>query len=174
MPPTFNGTKLKSRLIKEFGSGGEYALFPRSLWKMDVETNQPYWDWVVARSYEEEVLTRDYRIIYFAENGMHPSRIAEKLNVSIATVHRVRTAAGAPMVHHRRGTEDDKLKAKALLEDGASYQEVARTIGFSGSTISRWFPGYTWSDKQKGEASAMARKMNQIERLSTRETKTTE
>ena len=63
-------------------------------------------------------------------------------------------------------TEEEKLRAKQMLVDGCSYEEVARTLGRYGSTIAAWHPGYQFTPAQIGAASAMARKMNRVQKLS--------
>ncbi|MCV7358515.1 helix-turn-helix domain-containing protein [Mycolicibacterium fluoranthenivorans] len=49
-------------------------------------------------------------------------------------------------------TEADAQAAKTLLEEGASYREVARTLGRNASIICRRFPGRGWSEDVKREA----------------------
>jgi hypothetical protein len=96
--------------------------------------------------------------------------------VSLATIRQINTAVlykqreppktktvRAP--HPNQAPDAERSHAKRLLDDGASYQEVGRTIGRYPSTIANWWPGFQWSHKQMGEASAMARRLNQIERL---------
>lgn len=56
-------------------------------------------------------------------------------------------------------TEADARTAEALLEDGASYREVARTLGRNQSIICRHFPGRGWSDETKREAARTQQKM---------------
>ena len=52
-------------------------------------------------------------------------------------------------------------RALALLEDGASYTEVAATIGHSRKWVSRHFPGYGWTQQEGGAYGYMVRKANQ-------------
>ncbi len=51
--------------------------------------------------------------------------------------------------------------ALALLEDGASYTEAAKTIGRSRSYVSEHLPGYGWTQKQGGAYGGMIRHMNE-------------
>jgi transposase-like protein len=169
MRHAFNRVELKTRLLEEFGEAGDYSPFPRADWKDEVNngtTHVGYWDWVVVQEQKHIIETRNNRILRLAREGIHPNVIAEAVGVAKATVFRVRRDAGdTALMQYRRGTEAEKLQAKQLLEDGASYWEVGRTIGFSGSSVSRWFPGYSWSAQQRSESSAMSRKLNQLERL---------
>lgn len=162
----FNGAKMKARLLNEFGEDADYSPFPRADWTDEViasSTHLGYWDWVVEQENRLIIDTRNERIMFLARGGVHPAVIAEKVGVAQSTVCRVRQASGDPTVmRFRRGTEADKLKAKQLLEDGASYWEVGRTIGFSGASVSRWFPGYTWSAQERSQASAMSRKLGRL------------
>lgn len=52
-------------------------------------------------------------------------------------------------------------RAKALLDDGASYTEVTRTTGVSKTTLHRKFPGSGWTYKQAGEHRQMLRHMSE-------------
>lgn len=51
--------------------------------------------------------------------------------------------------------------ARALLEDGASYTEVARTIGMHRTTLAEKIPGYGWTQRQGGVYGYMVRKANE-------------
>lgn len=51
--------------------------------------------------------------------------------------------------------------AKRLLQDGASYTEVARTIGLHRTTLSEKIPGYGWTKQQGGAYGGMIRHMNE-------------
>jgi DNA invertase Pin-like site-specific DNA recombinase len=104
---------------------------------------------------------RHPEILELASTGMPRAEIARRLGLSIRTVSRVKVAAG--MGHPGFGaTEDEKLRAKALLEDGASYAEVGRTIGFHQQHIKRWFPGYEWTIEQRNEMAEMQRRMDAL------------
>lgn len=45
----------------------------------------------------------------------------------------------------------------AMLEDGASYTEVAETFGSDRSTIRDKFPGYGWTSSEGGQVGMMVR-----------------
>lgn len=101
------------------------------------------------------------RIVELSRQGLTVATIADKLSINRRTVQKARAATGVskPTVH---ATEDEKLQAKMLLVDGCSYEEVARTLKRASSTIATWHPGYQFTGAQKGEASAMARKLNRM------------
>ena len=52
-------------------------------------------------------------------------------------------------------------RALALLQDGASYTEVGRTLGVKHSTVSGWWPGYGWTQRQGGSYGGMVKAMNE-------------
>ena len=54
----------------------------------------------------------------------------------------------------------DLQQAKMLLDDGASYSEVSRTVGVSRWRLAVMFPGYGWTHKQGGSYGLMMRNMN--------------
>lgn len=101
------------------------------------------------------------RIVELSRQGLTVETIADKYNVSLRTVHRARALAGIGKKMDF-ASEDEKLEAKLLLADGCSYEEVARTLKRASSTIAYWHPGYQFTGAQKGEASAMARKLNRL------------
>jgi DNA invertase Pin-like site-specific DNA recombinase len=103
-------------------------------------------------------LAKHPAILALVREGVSAKVIARRLNVSIRTVSRVRVAAGLP-APSKGASESDKLRAKELLEDGASYAEVGRTIGFHPQHVKRWFPGYEWTVEQRNEMADMERRM---------------
>lgn len=50
----------------------------------------------------------------------------------------------------------------ALLKDGTSYTEAAKTIGVSRSALTRRYPGYGWTHKQGGEYGYLVRQSGRI------------
>jgi hypothetical protein len=50
-------------------------------------------------------------------------------------------------------------RALGLLRDGASYTEVARTVGVDRKQVSKKFPGYGWTKQQGIEFREMKKKM---------------
>jgi DNA invertase Pin-like site-specific DNA recombinase len=55
-------------------------------------------------------------------------------------------------------SDEDIRRAEELLDEEASYAEVGRTLGFSGHTIARHFPGRGWNQEQKNEFSSILNK----------------
>ena len=55
----------------------------------------------------------------------------------------------------------DLAFAKALLDDGASYTEAARTIGIHRTTLAQKIPGYGWTHREGGAYGYMVRKANE-------------
>lgn len=51
--------------------------------------------------------------------------------------------------------------ALRLLQDGASYGEVGKTIGYDRTWLARRFPGYGWTQQQGGAYGGMVRHMNE-------------
>lgn len=85
---------------------------------------------------------RDERIAQLTLAGYTASQISARLHIAPRTVHRgrVRTGIAQPFCG-KPLTADERRRAETMLEDGASYSEVARTIGRSRETIRKWFPG---------------------------------
>ena len=86
--------------------------------------------------------------------------IAEELGVSERTVTRRRARLGISDGGARVAlTPEQKALAKEMLEDGASYAEVGRTVGRHASTVKKHFPGYGWTVQQCVEWSVFVRSM---------------
>jgi hypothetical protein len=81
------------------------------------------------------------------------------LNISERTVTRIRTEENCNIgPKHNRMTDAEKSKAATMLEDGASYAEVARSLGRWVETIRSNFPGMGWTPEQVGEYLALNRR----------------
>ncbi|AEK08599.1 hypothetical protein PBI_DLANE_55 [Mycobacterium phage DLane] len=105
-------------------------------------------------------------ILSMTRDGFSAKHIGEVVGCSPRTVTRVRAAADARVMNPRRFTPltADQLEfAEYLLEDGASYQEVARTLGVSRTTIERHFPGRAWTKRQAAEFTALRKKFRRLE-----------
>lgn len=98
-------------------------------------------------------------ILELVSQGLSNRVVASRLGVSARTVSRVRCNAGMG-AEKKTPSEDEKLRAKELLEDGASYAEVGRTLGFYPGHVKRWFPGYEWSVGQRNEMAEMQRRLD--------------
>ncbi|QGH77876.1 helix-turn-helix DNA-binding domain protein [Mycobacterium phage Kenuha5] len=105
-------------------------------------------------------------ILSMTRDGFSARHIAEVVGCSPRTVTRVRAAADARVMNPDRFTPltADQLEfAEYLVEDGASYQEVARTLGVSRTTIERHFPGRAWTKRQAAEFTALLKKFRRLE-----------
>ncbi|MFA4083637.1 helix-turn-helix domain-containing protein [Mycobacteroides salmoniphilum] len=51
-------------------------------------------------------------------------------------------------------------QAQVMLDDGASYHEVGRSLGRSPGTIQRHFPGCSWTQDQITAHAVVMRKFN--------------
>lgn len=58
-------------------------------------------------------------------------------------------------------TAPDFALAKRLLEDGASYTEVGKTIRYARTSLSKKLPGYGWTKQEGGAYGGMVRHMNE-------------
>lgn len=59
-------------------------------------------------------------------------------------------------------SDDEKNRAAELLDGGASYREVARTIGRSASVLCRRFPGRGWTRDQVAERASLDRRFGGV------------
>lgn len=116
----------------------------------------------LGRAYSAE---RQERVVQLSEQGWSASAIAEELSIHTRSVQKIRTKSGWSTAKVTQTLEWQKLRAKRLLHDGASYQEVARTLSRSPSTVAAWHPGFQWSNQKAGQAATLARKAKKVERL---------
>lgn len=93
----------------------------------------------------------------FTLAGHSAAGIAKRLHFSVRTIQRYQSDRGCLPKRATKITEEEKLIAKKMLEDGASYKEVGRTLGRSDSAFSRYFPGYAWTPQQTGKHAALMR-----------------
>ena len=103
----------------------------------------------------DAVAERRERIAELTRQGLSARQIAEIMHLTTRSVVRARKALGiaAPAAVHM--TEDQLRRAAELLADGASYSEVARTLGRSVQCIANRFPGQGW-DRQTASEFATA------------------
>jgi transposase-like protein len=118
----------------------------------------------MARTTRAFSAERQQRIEELCRQGLTADTIADMLQINPMTVYRAKRRAGM-CTPRRDASEDVKLRAKQLLHDGCSYQEVARTIGFDASSVVRWFPGFQFTPRQAGHAAVLARQARRLERL---------
>ncbi|OBJ24617.1 helix-turn-helix domain-containing protein [Mycobacterium sp. 1245801.1] len=110
------------------------------------------------------VAWRREQVIALTKQGRTAREIAEHLGISMRSVGRHRVAADVAQPMPRPLTGRELLRATELLGGGASYAEVARTLGRSDTTLRRQLPGYKWDRRQAAEAAALARAMNRLEK----------
>lgn len=87
-------------------------------------------------------------IIWLTKRGWSIPRIANHLGISERTVQRTRAKAGLCRPPNTPITVEQIARAGNLLDDGASYSEVARTIGCCWETVAKYWPGRSWSQRQ--------------------------
>lgn len=113
----------------------------------------------------EDQVRRDARITELTRAGMSARRIAELVGVTPRTVARVRARAGIakPYTGANPMTDDEIRRAAFLLDDGASYGEVERTLGRSNVTIRKHLPGRSiWRPGGGQEIQMMRRQLAAI------------
>jgi hypothetical protein len=80
--------------------------------------------------------------------GWSAFAIADRLAVSERSVVRYRREAGCGQPVARHLTAADVATAGEMLDDGCSYEEVARTLGVSAWSIAVRYPGRSWTPSQ--------------------------
>lgn len=113
----------------------------------------------------ERAAWRRQQVIDLSAQKMTVEDIAIRMGVTTRTVNRHRQDAGISTGPKTRVTEREKLKAKALLDDGASYCEVGRTLRRNQQTIEKHLPGYRKRTSiESAEAAALGRELARLER----------
>lgn len=111
----------------------------------------------------EDMARRDQRIAELTRAGRSASQIAAELHVTARTVARARARMGIAKPCRITLTDDELRRAAALLEDGASYAEVARTLGRSIAAICKRFPGRSaWKQGSGYEARCLNQALDAI------------
>lgn len=99
----------------------------------------------------EAIARRKAQIVELSRLGHTVREICEQVGVGAWTVVATRREAGVGRGKVKPFTEDELETARQLLDDGASYSEVARTIGRDARVVARKFPGHGWSVEQRSE-----------------------
>ena len=110
----------------------------------------------------EETNARRDRVTQLTRQGHTAKHIANLLGVTPRTVTRDRAARGITQPTPPRVTQDEFDRAHAMLDDGASYEEVARTLRRSHTAFRRRLPGYTLTKKEAAHRAALGRQMAQL------------
>lgn len=79
---------------------------------------------------------------------------ARRLGVTTETILRVKRELGINRPPTQPYPQEYHIRAEQLLDDGASYNEVARTLGTSSRWPARHFPGRGWSQEDTGRYSS--------------------
>ncbi|OFB37983.1 hypothetical protein BA059_16795 [Mycolicibacterium sp. (ex Dasyatis americana)] len=107
-------------------------------------------------------MERCAEITQLTRAGHTASEIAKQLGITTRTVVRHRHAGGCAKPTPNWLTDDQIRLAESLLDDGASYTEVAQTIGCTAQSVSERFPGRGYTRSQANE---MRRLKAQLEAL---------
>ena len=110
----------------------------------------------------EETNQRRDRVTQLTHQGHTAKQIANLLGVSPRTIIRDRAARGITQPQPSRVSDDEFSRAKEMLEDGASYEEVARTLRRSHTAFRHRFPGYTLTKEEAAHRAALGRQMAQL------------
>jgi len=110
----------------------------------------------------EETNARRDRVTQLTRQGHTAKHIANLLGVTPRTVTRDRAARGITQPTPPRVTQDEFDRAHAMLDDGASYEEVARTLRRSHTAFRRRFPGYQLSPAEASQRAVLGRRMAQL------------
>jgi IS30 family transposase len=103
-----------------------------------------------------DMTERDDAIIRLTRAGESAPAIAARLGICERTVQRVRVRAGISPPPVSRFTPDEIRLAESLLADGASYGEVARTLGRHQTVVRNKFPNHSaWASSSGVELARM-------------------
>ena len=110
----------------------------------------------------EETNERRDRVAQLTHQGHTAKHIANLLGVTKRTVVRDRAARGIAQPKAPLLTPDELERAHAMLEDGASYDEVARTLGRATTAFRHRFPGYKLSPTERAQRAVLGRQMARL------------
>lgn len=105
----------------------------------------------------DELLTEFLRL---ERLGTPTGQMVKILGVTDRTITRWRVAHGLTRRERQEKIPDTiRAQARALIEDGCSFHETARTVGVCDSTLKRWFPDLEpWTPRQAGTHAALVRR----------------
>lgn len=98
----------------------------------------------------EVIAERDERVKELSAKSWSLRQISDELGVSTREVSRARVRLGIQQELPPPLTASEIAQAEALIDEGASLSEVARTVGRTATTWARQFPGSAWSRQQSG------------------------
>jgi hypothetical protein len=102
------------------------------------------------------------RITKLTREGLSAAAIGKILGINARTVVYARTKHGCSQNPPSRLTEQELQLAKNLLEDGASYTEVAKTLNRDRNNLVHRFPGYGWTETQAAQHMWMLKELEKI------------
>ena len=101
-------------------------------------------------------------IVALTKQGYSATEISARLGITKRSVVRNRAAAGITKPPANLLTEAELTLARQLLEDGASYGEVGRTLGRSQSAVANRLPGYGWTRDMSSAYAVMCKRLNNL------------
>jgi DNA-binding NarL/FixJ family response regulator len=101
-----------------------------------------------------EIEQRWRRIVELTLRGVPAHLIAEQLGISERSVFRIRRQRLGPRAPRRDFTDDEIAYVEAMLTDGASIAEIARTIGRCPATVNKRWPHRGWDKTACAEFAA--------------------
>lgn len=108
-----------------------------------------------AETLAETRAERRAMVAELTRDGFTLDQIAERLGVTHRTVSRDRLALGIAQPAVPSFTDDEYRRARALIDDGYSLMEVARTLHRDVNTICKRFKGQGWTPAQTGQYNAL-------------------
>lgn len=107
-------------------------------------------------------LVSDQRVVALSLQGLSVAEIARLTGFHRRTIERARARAGIAGPTPTSMGSEEIARAEQMLADGASYREVARTIGVCWTTVRRHFPGRGWTPQQAAEYRTALRLYGQV------------
>lgn len=95
------------------------------------------------------------------KDGMSIHKVSVATGAPENAVRTVRKDLGLTRAPNRDGIEERLARAKAMIEDGASHYEVAKTLKMAPETLRRHFPGSQWSPQEAGHHAITVRYSNE-------------
>lgn len=107
-------------------------------------------------------LVSDQRVVDLSLQGLSVAEVARLTGFHRRTIERARARAGIAGPTPQSMDGQQIARAVQMLADGASYNEVARTLNVSVDQVRRRFPGRGWTKQQLGEYVAARRQFRQV------------
>lgn len=112
----------------------------------------------------EQIEVRRDTVRRLTAEGWSAQQIANKLGITARNVIRYRKALGISRPVAAPYPREVWERAEQMLDDGAPYAEVARTLGVSQHQVANRFPGRGWTLEQRSEWASFLRKQEHLER----------